>query len=126
MANLNMVQIIGRCGQDPEMRFTPNGNPVTTFSVAVNEYYNDSGGEKQERTEWFNVVTWNKLAELANQYLVKGAQVYIQGRLQTRSWETPEGVTRYRTEIVAQKMQFIETARRQTVPEDEDINDLPF
>ena len=83
---LNKVMIIGHLGRDPEMRYTPSGRPVTTFSVATNRSWSTADGERRTDTEWFNVVTWNKLAEICNQYLTKGQQVYIEGRLQTRRW----------------------------------------
>ncbi len=105
---LNKVMIIGNLGRDPEMRFTPSGAPVTSFSVAVSRSWTPrDGGERREETEWFNVVTWNKLAETCNQYLTKGMKVYIEGRLQTRSWEGQDGQKHYRTEVVAQEMQML-------------------
>ena len=84
---LNKVLIIGSLGADPEMRYTPGGKPVTSYSVAVNRGWRTSEGERKEATEWFNVVAWGNLAEICNQYLHKGSQVYVEGRLQTRSWE---------------------------------------
>ena len=95
MASLNKVSIIGNCGTEPEMRFTPSGKPVTSFSVATNEKFGDN-----DHTEWFSIVAWNKLAETCNQYLTKGQQVYVEGRLQTRSWEDQNGQRHYATEIV--------------------------
>lgn len=103
--DLNKVMIIGRLGLDPEMRFTSTGSPVTTFRVAVGRQWRDSGGESRDETEWFSVVAWNKLAEICNQYLAKGARVYVEGRLQTRSWEDQQsGQTRYKTEVIASDM----------------------
>lgn len=103
--DLNKVMIIGRLGTEPEMRFTPSGSPVTTFRVAASRQWKDSNGDPREETEWFSIVTWNKLAEICNQYLVKGARVYLEGRLQTRSWEDHQsGQTRYKTEVVANDM----------------------
>ena len=122
MANVNMVMLIGRCGQDPEMRFTPNGNPVTSFSLAVNSYFG-SGDERKERTDWFNIIAWNRLAELTNQYLAKGSPVFVQGRLQIRSWEDAEGQKKHRTEVIADKVQFL-SARRESEPAEDD--GLPF
>lgn len=110
MANLNKVQIIGRLGQDPEMRFTANGRAVSTFSVAVNRNYTTQDGERHEDTEWVRVVAWARLAELVSQYLTKGRQVYVEGRLQTRQWEDKEGQRRYTTEVVAQDVQFLDRA----------------
>ena len=103
--DLNKVMIIGRLGADPEMRYTPSGSPVTTFRVAVGRQWRDGGGETRDETEWFSVVAWNKLAEICHQYLAKGARVYLEGRLQTRSWEDQQsGQTRYRTEVIANDM----------------------
>lgn len=103
--DLNKVMIIGRLGFDPEMRFTSSGSPVTTFRVAVGRQWRDSNGESHDDTEWFNVVAWNKLAEICNQYLTKGARVYVEGRLQTRSWEDQQsGQTRFKTEVIASDM----------------------
>lgn len=103
--DLNKVMIIGRLGTDPEMRYTPSGSPVTTFRVATSRQWKDSNGESREETEWFSVVTWNKLAEICSQYLNKGTRVYLEGRLQTRSWDDQQtGQTRYKTEVVASDM----------------------
>ena len=104
MRGLNKVMIIGRLGRDPEMRFTPGGRPVTSFSVATTRSWLSADGERREETEWFNVVAWAQLAEICKQYLVKGSQVYVEGRLQTRSWEDPDGKKHYRTELVANEM----------------------
>jgi len=102
--NLNKAMIIGNVVRDPEMRTTPNGQNVTSFSVATNMVWKDSNGEKQEKVEFHNVVAWRRLAEITNQYLKKGSKVYIEGRLQTRNWDDPSGVKKYRTEIVADNM----------------------
>ncbi|RME91182.1 MAG: single-stranded DNA-binding protein [Anaerolineae bacterium] len=104
---LNKVMIIGNLGRDPEMRYTPSGRPVTTFSVAVNRSWNTSDGERHTETEWFNVVAWGNLAEICKQYLTKGQQVYIEGRLQTRYWEDKEGVKRTSVEVVASEMMML-------------------
>jgi single-strand DNA-binding protein len=101
---LNKVLIIGALGSEPEMRYTPGGKPVTSFSVAVSRGWRTSEGERKEATEWFNVVSWGNLAEICNQHLRKGSQVYIEGRLQTRSWEDASGVKHFRTELVANEM----------------------
>jgi single-strand DNA-binding protein len=101
---LNKVMIIGHLGRDPEMRYTPSGRPVTTFSVGTARNWTSADGERHEETEWFNVVAWESLAEICNQYLRKGQQVYIEGRLQTRSWEDGEGVKHYASEVVAREM----------------------
>ncbi|MEA3337182.1 MAG: single-stranded DNA-binding protein [Chloroflexota bacterium] len=101
---LNKVLIIGNLGADPEMRYTPSGKPVTSFSVAVSRSWRTSEGERKEATEWFNVVSWGNLAEICNQHLRKGSHVYIEGRLQTRSWEDSNGSRHFRTELVANEM----------------------
>ena len=101
---LNKVMIIGRLGRDPEMRYTPSGRPVTTFSVATSRSWNTSDGERRTETEWFNVVAWGNLAEICKQYLSKGQQVYVEGRLQTRYWDDSEGNKHSSTEIVANEM----------------------
>lgn len=101
---LNKVMIIGNLGRDPEMRYTPSGRPVTTFSVATSRAWNTSEGEKHVETEWFNIVAWSNLAEICKQYLTKGQQVYIEGRLQTRHWEDQEGNKHTSIEIVANEM----------------------
>ncbi len=101
MSGLNKVTIIGNVGRDPESRFTPGGAQVTSFSVAVGRRYKDAAGNTQNETEWFNVVAWNKLAEVCNEYVTKGRKVYIEGRLQTRSWEGTDGAKKYKTEVIA-------------------------
>ncbi|MEJ2607270.1 MAG: single-stranded DNA-binding protein [Anaerolineales bacterium] len=101
---LNKVMIIGHFGRDPEMRYTPSGRPVTTFSVATTRSWTSADGERHEETEWFNVVAWGSLAEICNQYLHKGQQVYVEGRLQTRRWEDNEGNKHFTTELVAKEM----------------------
>jgi len=101
---LNKVMIIGQLGRDPEMRYTPSGRPVTSFSLASSRTWVTSEGERREDTEWFNVITWGGLAEICKQHLHKGQTIYVEGRLQTRSWEDQEGKKIYRTEIVASEM----------------------
>lgn len=107
MSGVNKVILVGRLGSDPELRYTSNGNPVATLSLATSEKWKDKEGQTQEKTEWHRVILWSKLAELAGQYLSKGRQVYIEGKLQTRKWEDKEGQTRYTTEIVGNSMQFL-------------------
>ena len=102
--DLNKVMIIGRMGRDPEMRYTPGGRPVTTFSVAAGRTWTTADGEKRSETEWFNIVAWGGLAEICHEYLSKGQRVYIEGRLQTRRWEDANGVRKSATEIVANEM----------------------
>lgn len=108
MANLNKVMIIGNVGSDPEMRFTPNGNPVTSFRVATNRVYTTPEGERKQETDWFTVITWNKLAEQCNQFLAKGRLVYVEGRLHNRSWEGQDGQKRFRTEVIANRVTFLD------------------
>src|SRR5947209_15310997 len=112
MAGLNRVMIIGNLGKDPEMRFTANGSAVTNFNVAVSRQYAAGDGERREETEWFTVVAWNKLAEQCNQFLQKGRKVYVEGRLQTRSWDGQDGQKRYRTEVVANTMLMLDPRQR--------------
>ena len=125
---LNKVMIIGRLGRDPEMRYTPSGRPVTTFSVATSRNWSTSDGEKRTETEWFNVVAWGSLAEICNQYLLKGQQVYIEGRLQSRNWEDPEGKRHTSVEIIASEMIMLGDRRAQDdQPEDEaEEDEFPF
>jgi len=108
MASINKVILIGRLGKDPEMRFTQSKQAVANFSIATSESWKDKGGQKQEKTEWHNIILWARLAELANEYLHKGSQVYIEGRLQTRSWDDKDGIKHYTTEIIGQNMQFLD------------------
>ena len=101
---LNKVLLIGNLGCDPEMRYTPSGRPVTSFSLSTSRSWTSADGERREETEWFNIVTWGNLAEICKQYLNKGQQVYIEGRLQTRGWEDESGKKHFRTEVVANEM----------------------
>ena len=106
-SGVNKVILIGRLGNDPEVRYTNNGGAVANFNLATNESWTDKSGQKQERTEWHRVVVWGKLGELCGQYLSKGRQAFVEGRLQTREWNDKEGNKRYTTEIVAQNIQFL-------------------
>lgn len=106
---VNKVILIGRLGKDPEVRYTPDGTMVTNFNLATDEQRKDKNGEKIQRTEWHKIVTWGKLAEICGNYLVKGKLVYVEGRIQTRSWEDKEGVKRYTTEIIASNMQMLDS-----------------
>ena len=117
---LNKVLIIGSVGRDPEMRYTPSGRPVTTFSVGATRSWNTSEGERKSETEWFNVVAWSTLAEICKQYLVKGRLVYLEGRLQTRNWEDQEGHRHTSTEIVANEMIMLDD-RREPPPAEERV-----
>jgi single-strand DNA-binding protein len=134
MASLNKVMIIGNLGTDPEMRYAPSGNPVTTFRIATTRSFPTSEGERKQETEWFTVVAWNKLAESCSQFLNKGRRVYVEGRLRTRSWEGQDGQKRSRVEIVAQTVLFLDRAEpspAESPPppqpgEDLEVNNLPF
>ena len=110
---LNKVQIIGHLGKDPEMRYTPSGKPVTTFTVAVSRSWNTGDGERHNETEWFSVVAFGSLAETCKTYLAKGKQVYVDGRLQTRRWDDKEGVKHTSVEIVANEMIMLSDRRDQ-------------
>jgi single-strand DNA-binding protein len=112
MVSLNKVMIMGNLGKDPEMRYMADGTAMTKFSVAANRNYTTPDGERREETEWFNVVAWRKLAEQCSQFLQKGRRVYVEGRLQTRSWEDQErpGQKHYMTEVVAERVLFLDRA----------------
>lgn len=107
MASVNRVILIGNLGADPELRYTPNQTAVATLSIATTDYRNDKDGNRQSFTEWHRVIVWGRQAENAAKFLAKGRSAYIEGRLQTRSWEDKSGVKRYTTEIVAQTVQFL-------------------
>jgi len=107
MASVNKVILVGNLGKDPEVRYMPNGEAVCNFSIATTDSWKDKAGAKQERTEWHNIVMYRKLAEIAGEYLKKGRPVYVEGRLQTRKWQTKEGQDRYTTEIIADQMQML-------------------
>ena len=136
--SLNKVMIIGHLGRDPEMRYTPSGRPVTTFTVATSRSWNTVDGERHSETEWFNIVAWGNLAEICKQYLTKGQQVYIEGRLQTRKWDDKEGNKHYTTEIVAQEMMMLgerkdsnhtnhgDEAASEEMPTGTDEDEFPF
>ena len=142
MASLNKVQIIGNLGADPEMRFTTNGQAVANISVACNRKWTDHDGQQQEDTEWVRVICWAKTAENVSQYLTKGSQVYVEGRLQTRKWQDKSGADRYTTEVVAWQVLFLDSRSahqdaprssdggggggRPPAPAPADPDDLPF
>ena len=109
--SLNKILVIGNVGTDPDMRYTPNGSPVTSFRLATNQRYSTASGEQREETEWFTITTWNQLAERRNQFVTKGMRVYAEGRLKSNSWTGNDGQTRFRNEIVANQIVFLE--RRQ-------------
>ncbi len=118
MVSLNKIMIIGNLGSEPEMRFTPNGNPVTSFRVATNWTYTTPDGERKQETEWFAVVAWNKLAEQCNQFLTKGRLVYVEGRMRTRTWESQDGQRRSRPEIIANRVIFLDRRVAAPLPEE--------
>ena len=115
---LNKVMIIGHLGRDPEMRFTSSGRPVASFSVATTRGGTKHDGERQEETEWFNIVTWGGLAELCKKRLRKGSHVYVEGRIQTRNWEGPDGERHFRTELVAQELIFLDGYEANRISDD--------
>jgi single-strand DNA-binding protein len=131
---LNKVMIIGNLGKEPELRYTPSGRPVTTFSVAVSRTWKGTNGEHRSETEWFKIVAWGKLAEICKEYLNKGQQVYIEGRLQTRRWEDKEGQQRTTAEVVANEMTMLGDRRDKDqdnsapveMPPDIDEDEFPF
>lgn len=133
---VNKVILVGGLGKDPELKFTPSGQAVCNFSLATSESFKDKNGEKQSKTEWHNIVIWGKLAEIANQYLKKGSQVYLEGKITTRSWDDKDGNKKYTTEIVVSSFQFLsgtkgkdEGEQQQSQPvgsNTEDNSDLPF
>jgi len=107
MASVNKVILVGNVGRDPELRYTQGGQPVASFSIATNERFKDKDGNWKDRTEWHRIVAWARLAEICGEYLRKGSQVYVEGRIQTRDWEDKEGNKRQTTEIVALSMQML-------------------
>lgn len=125
MAGLNKVMLIGNLGADPEMRYTANGNAVTTFNLAVNRNWTGPDGERKEETEWFTVVSWDKLAETVSQYLQKGRRAYVEGRMKTRSWEGQDGQKRYKTEVVANTVLFLDRPQAAPMPDDQNAAPVP-
>ena len=107
MSSVNKAILIGNLGKDPELRYTPGGQPTASFSLATTDQWTDKNGQKQKKTEWHNIIAWGKLAELVNQYLKKGRSVYVEGRINTRSWDDRDGNKKYRTEITANVIQFL-------------------
>jgi single-strand DNA-binding protein len=140
MVGLNKMIIIGNVGTDPEMRYTPNGNPVTSFRMATSRTYTDKDGERKQDTEWFTVVAWNQLGEQCNQFLTKGRRAYVEGRLRSHTWEGQDGKLRFRNEIIAGRVLFLDRQPTATLSDEEgaeklegpadafvgDNNDLPF
>ena len=107
---VNKVVLIGNLGADPEVRFTPSGVQVVSATLATSESWNDKNGERQERTEWHRLVLWRKLAEIADQFLKKGSKIYVEGKLQTRSWDDQKGQKRYLTEVVVNNIEMLDGA----------------
>jgi single-strand DNA-binding protein len=135
MAGVNKAIVVGNLGRDPEMRYTPSGVAVASFSVATSDEWKDKDtGNKQERTEWHRIVAWRGLGEVCGKYLKKGSQVYIEGKIQTKSWEDKDGIQRYTTEILAQNMQMLGGPKQgegQSVPDpgyeaNPDDSQIPF
>jgi len=133
VVGLNKIMVIGNLGTDPEMRYTPSGNPVTTFRIAATRSSNTAEGERRDETEWFTVVAWQRLGELCNQYLTKGRRAYVEGRLRSRSWQGQDGQTRFVNEIIADRVLFLDRAGEARSPGDatdatdtEGGEDLPF
>jgi single-strand DNA-binding protein len=125
MASINKVILVGYLGADPEIRYTPSGAAVANFRMATTEQWSTKEGQRQERTEWHRIVAWRKLGEICGQYLHKGSMVYIEGRLQTRSWDDRDGNKRYTTEIIAQGMQMLDRADKSGQPNSFDETSLP-
>ena len=131
---LNKMLVIGNLGGDPEMRYTSNGDAVTSFSVATNRRYTTRDGEQREETEWFRVVTWRQLAEQCNQYLTKGRRVYVEGRLKSDTWTGQDGTTRFTNEITANQVVFLDSGPMppggegdmEAEPPAKDKDDLPW
>ena len=114
MVSLNEIMLIGNVGNDPEMRMSPNGKPVLSFNVAVSNNVSTKDGERRQETEWFTVVAWDRLAETCNQFLTKGRRVYVDGRLRSSTWEGQDGQRRFRNEVVANRVIFLD---RQVLPQ---------
>jgi single-strand DNA-binding protein len=123
---LNKVMVIGHLGRDPEMRFTPNGKSVANFSIASNRSWKSADGENHIETEWFSVVAWGSLAEIAKQYLKKGSLVYVEGRLQSRSWQDNKGVQHKSVEIVARDMLLLSENNNQNELDESEEDEYPF
>ena len=131
MASLNKIMLIGNVGTEPEMRFTPNGNPVTSFRMATNWIVPGQEGDRKQETEWFSIVTWDKLAENCNQFLTKGQRVYAEGRLRTRVWDGQDGQRRTTVEVVARQVLFLDKQSTASLPAEApggelEVEDLPF
>lgn len=133
MAGVNKVILIGHLGKDPEVRYMPSGGAVVNASLATSETWKDKNGEKQERTEWHNIVFFDRLAEIAEKYLNKGSKIFVDGKLQTKKWQDKEGNDRYTTQVVVQSMQMLDGKKKdggeqreeKGLPQDFD-DDIPF
>lgn len=127
MKGVNKVILVATVGKDPEVRYTTTGSAVANFSVAVNESFKDKAGSKQEKTEWIKIVSFSKLAEIVGQYVSKGTQVYIEGRIQTRAYDDKDGTKKYTTEVVADKLQMLGGGEKSAGKDPvEDTDDVPF
>jgi single-strand DNA-binding protein len=128
MASLSKVILVGNLGSDPEMRYTPNGKAVTSFRMATNRRYTTSAGESREETDWFRVSVWGKQAEQCNQFLSKGKQAYVEGRLHARNWEGQDGQMRTSLEVTADRVLFLGRQAPASIPEEGELEpeDLPF
>jgi len=127
MAGVNKVILVGRLGKDPEVRHLENGAAVANFSIATSETYKDKSGTRQEQTEWHNIVFWRGLAEIAEKYLKKGSQIYVEGKLRTRSWQDKDGHTRYTTEVVGDQLTMLggKTENNTYVPDEPAVSKEP-
>ena len=135
MAGLNKIMVIGNLGADPDMRYTASGDAMTSFRIATNRSYTTRAGERREETEWFSVIAFRQLAERVSQYLTKGQQVYVEGRLRSRTWEAQDGTPRFSNEITANEVVFLDRAPTASLGDEEeapdpgagmDPEDLPF
>lgn len=126
MSSVNKVIIVGNLGDDPKINYSSSGSTITNLSIATTESYKDKHGEKQEKTEWHRVVMYNKLAEIAGEYLKKGSKVYLEGRLQTRKWTNKDGADQYTTEIIANEMKMLGGKANTSKQTDDDEIDVPF
>ena len=124
MGSLNKAMLIGNLGKDPEIRYTNAGSAVANFSIATTDRWTTKTGDKQERTEWHDIVAFDRLADLCQNYLSSGSAIYIEGRLQTKSWEDPQGQKKWRTEIVATSIQFLDSRSKKEEPEISENNPL--
>jgi single-strand DNA-binding protein len=125
MVGLNKMLVIGNVGTDPDMRYTPNGNPVTSFRLATGRTYTTSDGERRQDTEWFTVVAWNQLAEQCNQFLSKGRRVFVEGRIKSHSWTGTDGQMRFRNEIIANRVLFLDRGAQADTETDADADVIP-